>query len=385
MFLTFAVNGAWMSALAKYLKDLQFADLQINAILGTGAVANMVFPVLAGQAVDRWFAAQRVLAVGFLGTGVFLLAAFTQTDFGPLLVCTFAAQLFYVSSIPLGTALAFHHLPDSARDFPLVRLWGTAGWVAGAASLTGWLHLRPGRGLADALALAGVFSLLNAATSLTLPHTPPRRDAASRIALGPVLGMMRQPSFALFMALMFLLQLCTTFYFTRVPIFLHHVGVPNPDIPLVLSLGQVAEFLVILAIGRIYTRFGAKGVMALGILAWVLRYGIFALGAPFWLVIGSLALHGPCFAFGRIAPTIYVQSVSPPDARASAQSFLSLVMDGAGIFLGIMLAGVVSHRLGGPGGTEWSTFWLIPGLASLAVLAVFLAFFRPTPSVGLSQ
>jgi MFS family permease len=377
MFLTFAVNGAWNSTLAKYLKDLRFGEMEINLILNAGAVANLLLPLLAGQAVDRWFAAQRFLAFGYLGTALFLLAAYTQTAYAPLLALIFGAQLFYVTTLPLGTALAFHHLEDGPRQFPKVRLWGTVGWVAGAASLSGWLYLKPGRGLGDGLALAGLFALLNAAWSLTLPHTPPRRDAVRKLALGPVLEMLRQPSFAFFIALMFVLQVCTTFYFTRAPVFLHHVGVSDRDLGAVISLGQVVEVFVIFVMPRVQGRLGFKGTIALGIAAWAARYGIFALGGPPWLVIASLALHGPCFAFGRIAPTMYVQHVAPEDVRASAQSFLSLVMEGAGVFLGVLGAGFVSARLTSAAGTEWTPFWLLPGTASGVVLILFLAFFRP--------
>ncbi len=376
MFVAFAINGAWMSALAQHLKDLGFGDYEISLVLSASAIANLVAPLAAGQAVDRWFAAEKFLLAANLGTAAFLAGAFLRTDFPSLLALMLGAQLCFVATIPLSVSLAYRHLPDPAREFPRVRAWGTLGWVAGAWGLTGWLHVS-GRGLRDALAIAAVLAAAAAACSPFLPHTPPRRGAARRFAVGEAFGMLRDPSFALFVGLMFLLQLATAFYFTRSPIFLHHVGVPKPNLPLVISIGQVVEVAMIFAMGRIFGRVGMKGVIALGILSWTLRCGIFALGAPAWLVIASMAFHGPCFAFARIAPTMYVERVAPADSRASAQSLLSLIMDGAGVLLGNLAAGFAAKRLGG----DWRAFWLVPAIATACVLLVYLVAFRERASV----
>jgi nucleoside transporter len=372
MFVILAVNGAWMSALAQYLKDLGFGELQISWILSAGAIANLVSPLAAGQAVDRWFSSERFLVVANLGTATFLFGAFLETRFGPLLALMLGAQICFAATIPLSVSLAYRHLENPARQFPQVRLWGTVGWIAGAWGLTGWLHLS-GRGLRDSLAIAAILAALSAACALLLPRTPPRRDAARRFAVGQALEMLRDPSFAFFVALMFLLQIGTTFYFTRSPIFLHHVGVSRPNLPLVISIGQVIEVGVILAMGRLHPRVGMKGMIALGILSWAARYGLFALGAPAWLMIASMSLHGPCFAFGRIAPTMYVEQVAPADARASAQSLLSLIMDGAALLLGNLLAGLAARRLR----EDWTTYWLLPAVATAVLFIAFLAAFRP--------
>jgi MFS family permease len=370
MAIAFAVNGAWMSALAKVLHDLQFTSLQINLVLGMGAVANLVSPLLAGQAVDRWISAGRFLAIVNVGTGLFLFLAWLRTDFLSLLGLTLGAQIFFVTTIPVIVSLVFRHLPDGPRQFPIVRAWGTVGWVMGAGALTGWLYIRPDRGLRDSLALAGGLAFLGAIFTLALPPTPPRRDAPRKFAVGQAVGMLKDPSFALFLGLMFLLQVGTTFYFTRSPIFLNHVGVSNRDLPAVVSIGQAVEVFMIFAMPRVNRRMGEKGMIALGLMAWIARYGIFALGAPVWLVIGSMALHGPCFAFGRIAPTMYVERIAPSDVKASAQSLLSLVMEGAGVLFGVALAAVASAR------TDWRTYWLIPGATILVVLILFLVGFR---------
>ena len=382
MAVTFAVNGAWLSALAQYLKDLHFSNLQINLVISTFAIANLVSPLLAGQAVDRWISAERFLAIANVGTGLFLFLAWLRTDFLSLLGLTLGAQIFFVATTPVIVSLAFRHLPNGPSQFPVVRAWGTVGWVMGAWALTGWLYVSPDHGLRDSLALAGGLAFLGAIFTLTLPPTPPQRDAPRKFAVGQAAEMLKDPSFALFVGLMFLLQVGTTFYFTRCPIFLHHVGISNRDLPVVVSIGPVVEVFLIFAMSRMNRRLGEKGMIALGLIAWVARYGIFALGAPVWLVIGSMLLHGPCFAFGRIAPTMYVERIAPPDAKASAQSLLSLVMEGAGILLGSLLAAVASDRLTSSAGTDWRTYWLIPGAAILVVLVLFLAGFRARESTS---
>jgi nucleoside transporter len=375
--LNFAIIGAWISGLPKVLKDYGFTDAQINLILSASAAANLLSPLLAGQAVDRWFAVQRFVAAGSLLTGGFLLLAYFTTAFAPLLMLTVAAQLCFVSTVPLAVTLSYRHLADPPRQFPFVRAMGTLGWVVGAWGLSGWLQLLPSRSLRDGFLLAAGLAFAHGIFALTLPHTPPRGESARRFALAEALGIAKTPGFATFLALMFVLQACTTFFYARGPIFLGTVGVADRNLPLVISIGQAVEIGVIFALPWMHARLGVKGTIAAGIVCWIARYGIFALGAPAWLVIGSLALHGPCFAFGRIAATMYVEKVAPPDARASAQGLLTVVMDGAGILLGYGIGALLAGRYLSSGTADWRTFWILPAAACTVLLAAYLALFRP--------
>lgn len=378
MFLTFAILSAWTTVLAQYLDDLGFSGKETALVLGCTALAGMIAPLVAGQLADRWLATERFLALSNLLCGLFLLGAWRVTSFGGLWGLSFGAALFYVISIPLGTSMAMVHLPQPARDFPIVRVWGTVGWVAAAAFFTVWQHLT-GRGLADGYAIAGVLSLLNAAYSLTLPHTPPPPVGAGASALRSTGRLLAQPSLGFMIALLFFIQICAAFYYNRGPVFFHDSGVSREMLPVAMGVAQAAEIATMFALAFVYTRLGAKATIALGIAAWAIRFGIYGAGPPVGALVAAQALHAPGFAFVRTAASLYVEQVCPRELRGTAQGLLSCAIDGAGPFLGTYVAGAAADFLFREG-TRWGTFWTIPAAASGAILVVFLAGFRAKPA-----
>jgi len=380
MFMAGAVFGAWQPVLPPYFEGLGFSELQIAVALALVPVATMIAPMAAGQAADRWIASEKLMAILNLGAGGALLTARCFTSFAAFVPAFALAMLLTVPLFSVATSLALQNLPDGARQFPAIRACGTLGHVLGANLLSLWLRLTH-RDFSDCLLLAGLLALLNAGYALTLPHTPPRHDAAGRSAIGRAAGMLRDPGFALFVALLFLVQLFGTAYYARGPLFLLGSGVSKAGLSSLMSVGQAAEVVVVLLLPLIYGRFGAKGTMAIGIGAWALRYALWSRGGSFALLVAAVALHGICFACGRIAATIYVDQVCPRDARASAQSLLSLLVDGSGSFLGNFLIGaVVTHYTAG-GVRDWRSIWLVPTAGFAVVLAAFLLGFRARRSV----
>lgn len=376
MFLAGAVNGAWQPVLAPYLKTLGLGEFQIAVCLATVPIATMIAPIAAGQAADRWFASERLVALLSLVSGCLMFAARPIVSFIPFTAVFFSAMLFAAPLIPMSTALSLQNLPDGARDFPLVRACMTFGHVAGANLLSLWLWATH-RSFSDSLAVAGLLALLNAAYTLTLPNTPPRRDSGGRSAIGRAAGLLRDPGTALFFALLFLVQLFGTSYYARGPLFLLEAGVSDEALSALMSIGQVTEIFVVLLLPWVFARWGAKGTIAVGIAAWAGRFFLWSSGSGFPVLIAAVALHGVCFACARIAATIYVDRICPRDARSSAQSLLSLSVDGSGNFLGNFLIGAVAAHYTTGGAVQWRSVWLIPAIGCAAVLAVFLAAFRP--------
>lgn len=379
MFLTFAILGAWQTVLAQYLQDLGLTGKEVSLVLGCGALAAMLSPLVAGRIADRWLATERFLALSNLCCGGFLLAASRATTFGALWWLSIGAALFYVISIPLGTAMSMVHLPDS-RDFPWVRLWGTVGWVAAGGFLWVWQSLT-GRGIGDCYGVAGAIALLNGAYSITLPHTPPQPAGRRRGAAPGALALLKDPSLALFLGLLFCLQVSAAFYYARGAIFYHAAGVSKQALSVVMSIPQAAEIGAMLLLPAVYARFGAKWTVAAGIAAWAVRFGIYSLGHPLGLLVGAQVLHAAGFAFVRIAASVYVENVTPRELRATSQSLLSCLIDGAGAFLGVYVAGAVSDALFRES-ARWAAYWVIPAAASLAVLLAFLLGFRPRAAGG---
>jgi nucleoside transporter len=375
MFLAGAVFGAWQPVLPPYFKGLGFSEIQIDLTLAIVPVATMIAPLVVGQAADRWMASETLMAILNLGAAIALFVARLFTKFAFFAPAFAVAMMLTVPLFSIATSIALQNLPDGARQFPAIRACGTFGHVMGANLLSLWLRWTH-RDFSDSLLLAGVLALLNAGYALTLPHTPPRRDSAGRSAIGRAAGMLREPGFALFIGLLFLVQLFGTAYYARGPLYLLGVGVSKEGLSSLMSIGQVTEVAVVLALPLIYGRFGAKGTMALGIAAWGLRFALWARGGPFGLLVAAVALHGICFACARIAATIYVDQVCPRDARASAQSLLSLLVDGSGAVLGNLLVGRIVTHYTTAGLTDWRSVWLIPMGGFTVVLAAFLLGFR---------
>lgn len=381
MFLSGAVFGCWQPVLPPYLKGLGFSEFQIAVALASAPVATMISPLIVGQAADRWFASERLLAALNLACGAMFLACGAFRAFFPFLAVFFGAMLVTIPTFSMATSIALQNLPDGARDFPAIRACGTLGHVLGANLLSGWLTLTH-RTIADSLILAGALAFVSAGAALTLPHTPPSRDPLGRSAIGRAAGMLRDPGFALFIALLFLVSLFGTAYYARGPIFLLGSGVSERGLSSLMSIGQVTEIPVVLLLPLLYGRFGAKGTMAIGIGAWALRFAFWSWGSAFAPLVVAIALHGICFACGRIAATIYVDRVCPRDARASAQSLLSLLVDGSGSFLGNFLVGGVVTRFSPGGIPDWRSIWLVPTLGLSVVFLAFLAGFRARPAAA---
>ena len=375
MFLAGAVFGAWQPVLPPYLEGLGFSQFQISLALAMVPIATMVATMVVGQAADRWMASERLLAMLNAGAGILLLLAASLTSFLPFVLVFAASMMLTVPLFSLATSLALQNLPDGARDFPAIRACGTFGHVCGANLLSLWLYFSH-RSFSDSLSLAGLLAFVSAAYALTLPHTPPRRHAG-RSAISQAAGMLRDPGFALFIGLMFLVTLFGTAYCARGPLYLLASGVSKQGLSSLMSIGQATEVLVVLLLPLIYGRLGAKGTMAIGIGALALRFAFWAWGHSLVPLITAVALHGICFACGRIAATIYVDQVCPRDARASAQALLSLLCDGSGSFLGNFLIGAVVTQFTVAGVIDWRSVWLVPMLGYLGVLAAFLLGFRP--------
>ena len=375
MFLCGSVYGAWQPVLPPYLKQLGFGEFEIAVCLAATPVATLITPILMGQAADRWMASERLLALISLACGVLMFAARAMTGFVPFAAVFFGTMLAAVPLFPMATSLALQNLPDGARDFPAVRACGTLGHVAGANLLSLWLRFTH-RSFEDSLAVAGILAILSAAFALTLPHTPPKRNASGRSAIGQAAGMLRDPGFALFIGLFFCVTLFATSYYARGPLFLLESGVSREWLSSLMSIGQITEVFVVLLLPLIYGRWGAKTTMALGLGAWALRFGFWSWGGSMTALVAAVALHGICFACGRIAGTIYVDRICPRDARASAQSLLSLIVDGAGNLLGNFLIGAVAAHYTVGGVPQWRPIWLVPSLGLAVVFAVFVVFFR---------
>ena len=378
MFLQFAIWGAWIPVFGNHLGGLNIPGEKIGYAYLTGPLALMLSPLLAGQIADRWFAVQKYLGYSYLACGGLLIWLANSAEYNQIWWISFAVMLFFGPTLGLSNALCFYHLQDARKDFPIVRLFGTLGWIAACWLLTLWMYLTQ-RPIGDSLYLAALFSILNGLYSFTLPHMPPQKSAKEAFALGKVLRMLKDPSFAVFTFLAFLLLVFGTFYYNFSGLYFEKgVGVKSVDVPLVTSAGQALECVTMFLLPWALRTLGTKKTMAIGIAMWAARFGLFTLCQPKELMVGAQALHGFSFAFGVAAAMIYVEKISDADVRGSVQSFLAWATYGLGMFVGSILSGYLAGRFtdSETGKLDYHALWTVPALGCAGILVLFLLFFR---------
>jgi nucleoside transporter len=386
MFLQYVIWGAWYVSMARYLgKVLNFSGPEIGAAYGAFAIGSMIAPFVVGLVADRYFASEKMLGVLGLAGGAILLLLPQATEFATFYPLLILYCVTYTPTLALGNSLSLHHLRDARTDFPRVKIFSAVGWIAGGVALAVIAHSEsPAQ-----FYLAGGVSIAFGLFAFTLPHTPPKK-VGQNVSVGEVLGLdalglMRKTSFAVFIGCMFLICIPLYFYFVNIDTYLGELK--WEDTTAWLSLAQVSDVIFLFLLAVMLRRLGYKVTIAIGILAWVARYFLFtwsvgaAHDAQTAMIFGAILLHGVCYDFLFIAGQLYVDGESNERNRGAAQGFIAFILWGVGAFVGTMVAGQVMglYKLAEPVGTiahDWKWIWLIPGIGAIAVLVVFVTFFR---------
>ena len=269
-------------------------------------------------------------------------------------------------------------MDDPGVEFPNVRVLGTIGWIA-----AGWLiGLMQIEATAAPLKIAAGASVLTGLFSFFLPHTPPKASG-EKATLSEVLGLkalslMRERSFAVFAITSLLVTIPLAFYYNFANAFLNEVGMENAAGK--MTFGQMSEIIFMVLMPLFFARLGVKKMLLIGMLAWVVRYALFALGnndARVWMYYGGIILHGICFDFFFVTGQIYVDKKADADLRSSAQGFIALITYGVGILIGAHISGQVDlHYALADGTHEWAPVWLMAAMMAAVVTVLFVLFFK---------
>ena len=391
MFLQYLIWGSWYVSMASYLsKTLQFSGEQIGLAYGAFAIGAMIAPFFVGLIADRYFASEKILAfLGIFG-GLLLFLLPEMTTFGgfyPMLIlycCT------YVPTLALGNSVSLHHLENPKRDFPLVKTLSAVGWIAAGLMLSFVFH---GELSAIQFYVAGTISILFGLFSLTLPHTPPIKTGKD-VSLGEILGLdalalLKKPSFAIFIACMFLICIPLYFYFVNMNLYVTELGWTNSAAK--MSLAQVSDIIFLILLPILLSTLGYKKTIFIGILAWAARYfflagSVDAGNMQTTFIFTAILLHGVCYDFLFIAGQLYVDGEANERIRGAAQGLIAFILWGVGAFVGTNLAGIsqAAYTLENAIGTiahDWQGIWIYPAWGSVAVLVIFVVFFREPKKV----
>ena len=427
MFLQFFVWGAWYVGAPLYLVKIGFSGSDLGWTYAVGPLACIISPFFVGMIADRFFATEKILcALHGLGGGFMILAASLMDPAAPAAPTTInlvflGHTLCYFPTLALTNSLALHHVTDSKEQFPLIRVFGTIGWIVAGFALA-WI------GWGDRLEmfqLTGAAGMLMGLYSLTLPHTPPpskgKRTSWRELAGADAFELFRKGSFAVFILSTFLICIPLAFYFQLAAKAVQLAGID--DVTQAMSYGQISEIVFMLLMPLFFRRLGVKWMLAVGMLAWVLRYALFTLGTPdavVWMMYGGIILHGICYDFLFVTGQIYTDMSARKEIRAQAQGMLVLFTLGLGMLIGARVAGVWEERntpqesralsgevqrlgvelarLGDSGASaeeiasvrgeqsekllraqsliNWQAIWGLPAALSALVLALFVAIFR---------
>ena len=389
MFLQYFIWGAWFVPLGTYLGGaLEFSGEEIGLAVGTTAVAAMVSPFFVGMVADRFFATERILAACHIAGGAVLAIAALQTSFLTFYLALLVYALCYMPTLALTNSLSFRQMSDPGQEFPAVRVLGTIGWIA-AGLLVGFLRLEA---TAVPMQIAAAASIVLGLFCFTLPHTPPSQNrTTSTTTLRDVLGLdalqlLKERSFTIFVTGSFLVCVPLQFYYAFANPFLNEIGMENAAGK--MTLGQMSEIGFMLLMPWLLARLGVKKLLLIGMLAWAVRYLLFAYGDAgpgVWMLYGGILLHGICYDFFFVTGQIYVDRKAPDDLRAAAQGFIAFVTLGVGGFIGTWLSGRIVDYYAIAGGTvthQWNEIWMVPAAGAGLVLILFAVFFvhRETPS-----
>ena len=383
MFLTFFIWGAWYVTVGNYMAANNMAGW-IAWAYSVGPIAAIISPFFLGMVADRYFSSERVLGVMMLLSGaIMFVVPMLSTNPVLFIVALLIHMICYMPALGLTNTVAFHNLTNQEKQFPLIRVFGTLGWIA-----ANWVVSKFLKGDTSAIQfyVTGGACIALCGFSFFLPHTaPPAKGQpfSARAVLGlDALSLLKRPSFAIFIISSFLICIPLAAYYSYAPVFVKAVGFESPAYT--MSYGQIAEVVFMVIMPVFFAMLGVKWMLAVGMLAWVIRYGLFAGaagGGGLWMVVGGILLHGICYDFFFVTGFIYTDKRASKAIRGQAQGFLVLITQGVGMLIGMQVSGLLFNSIvldnGGDGTLQqWKIFWLVPCIAAGVIMLAFIALFR---------
>jgi nucleoside transporter len=403
MFFQYAIWGAWLPLLFQYVfHHLQWTPDEFGIIAALGACGALVAPFISGQIADRYFSTERFLAVshGAGGVLVWLLATLEPNDFTLFCIISFFYGMIYAPTIPLTNSISFHHLKSAEKEFGRVRVWGTIGWIVVGILMGHWLLHLGGEGatgdgvaaryagMADCFKLSAILGWILALFCLFLPHTPPQPSKERSFAPLAAMGELKKRALWVLFLVAFPISVVHQFYFVHTAKFINEtvegsIKATQQLEPIfgwggasLMTLGQIAEIVVLALMPLILKRWSKKQVLSFGLLAYILRFLVFAYLPYPEVVVPALALHGFCFGCFIFVAFIIVDEECGKDVRASAQGLFNFVVIGIGIIVGNLFAGEIgSIATLEEGGLDYQLLFTVPLVIAVISFLILWALY----------
>jgi len=393
MFLEFFIWGAWFVTLGTFLiQNLQAGALEQANVFSTQSLGAIIAPFIIGMVADRYFNAERILGILHLAGALLMFQMYNAADVAVFYPYVLAYMILYMPTLALANSVSFRQLSNPEKQFSSIRIWGTIGWIVAGLSISYLFKWDSPEGAAqgalkNTFLMASVASLVLGLFSFVLPKTPPvKASADERPSFASIVGLdaiklLKDRNFLVFFVSSILICIPLAFYYSNANPFLTEIGLKDPTGK--MTIGQMSEVFFLLLLPVFFTRFGFKKTILVGMLAWALRYLLFAYGnageLSFMLITG-IALHGICYDFFFVSGQIYTDNKAGVKYKSAAQGMITLATYGVGQLIGFWVAGLIGKQYEHLRTTDvaafWQQTWIVPAGIALVVMVIFLVLFK---------
>ena len=389
MFLEFFIWGGWFVTLGTYLGiNLEATGTEIASAFSTQSWGAIIAPFIIGLIADRYFNAEKILGFLHLIGAVLMYLMYQSSDFSTFYPLVLAYMILYMPTLALVNSVSFNQMKDPAKEFSFIRVFGTIGWIVAGLVISYVFfwdspEARQEGMLQNTFLMVAIASAVLGIFSFTLPKTPPKVNKNEKVSyrelLGlDALGLLKDKNFLMFFLASILICIPLAFYYQNANPFLSEIGTENPTG--LMTIGQVSEALFLLLLPYFFKKFGFKMTIIAGMLAWTVRYLLFAYGdtgEQMYMLIIGIALHGICYDFFFVSGQIYTNYKAGERFRSSAQGLITLATYGVGMLVGFYVAGLITDAYLLQDNThDWKQIWIFPAIFALAVLVLFAIFFK---------
>ncbi|MCO6496942.1 MAG: nucleoside permease [Chitinophagaceae bacterium] len=389
MFLEFFIWGAWFATLGIFLdNNLHTSGSQSAAVFSTQSWGAIIAPFIIGLIADRYFNAERILAILHLIGAFLMYQMYQSSDFSSFYPYVLSYMILFMPTLALVNSISFNQMQDPEKQFASIRVLGTIGWIVAGVSISYiffWdseSNVKEGL-MRNTFLMASVASAILGLYSFTLPKTPPRVEKGAKVKVSDILGLdalklLKDKNFAIFFVASILICIPLAFYYQYASQYLSNIDIPKPAAK--MSLGQASEVIFMLLLPVFFKRFGFKNTILIGMLAWTLRYALFAYGNSgelAFMIITGIALHGVCYDFFFVSGQIYTDKKAGEKFKSAAQGLITLATYGVGMLIGFQIAGMIfdAYTLG-ENSFDWKMIWIIPSMIALVVFLLFALLFK---------